>query len=260
MSEPRFTSYEQAEPVLDPVPIEEPIPDPIPEPEVEVDPEVEEVQPDPDETPEDHKKRKGGFQRKLEKERKAAEDARAEAAYLRGKLEALHPQSEPAQVQAENTDAPPSQDGFETYEQYLVAMTRWGVRQELKQESEQTKAKAAQNAWDTRETLAQSKYDDYNDVADLRALSPTPAMAQAIVEMDAGPDVLYWLGKHPEENARIKTLSPLAAAVALGRIENQVSSKPEVAKKASQAPPPIRPVVPMGKGPVVQKSTRYEEY
>jgi len=257
MNEPRFTEYEQAEPIMEPVAEPEAAPEAIPEPEPEV--EEAEVEALPDETPEDHKKRKGGFQRKLEKERKAAEDARAEAAYLRGKLEALHPQAETAPTHVEDQDAPPSQDSFETYEQYLVAVTRWGVRQELKQEHEKAKVNATKNAWDTQEALAKSRYDDYNDIADLQVLSPTPAMAQAIIEMESGADVLYWLGKHPAENARIKTLSPLAAAVALGEIKSKLA-KPDVRAQPSQAPPPIKPVVPMGHGPVVTKSTRFEVY
>ena len=241
-----------------------PEPEPIPEPEPEAEPEAEvapepepedDAEPEPEEGTEEHKKRKGGFQRKIEHERKAAEDARAEAAYLRGKLEALNPtQAIPAAK-----DGEPSQDDFEDYSGYLKALTRWEVKQEMRQEAEQTKAKQAQNAWSERESLAKTKHEDYDDVADLRQLSPTPAMAQTILEMDAGADVLYWLGQHPAENARIKALSPLAAAVALGKIESQLAA-PAPRTKQPQAPAPIRPVVPTGKAPSVTKSNRYDEY
>ena len=245
-----------------PTPEPEPIPEPTPEPEPEPEPEVDhdddpepEPEPEPGESPEEHRKRKGGYQRKLERERKAAEDARAEAAYLRGQLEALKPQTQPVA----SADGEPTQDQFDDYDSYLRALTRWEVKQELKQETERSKAQSVENAWKEKETLAKSRFADYDEVADLRQLSPTPAMAQTILELELGTEVLYWLGKHPQENARIKTLSPMAQAVALGKIESQLAIKPET-KPKPQAPAPLGPVTPLGKGAPAVKSARYEEY
>ena len=245
-------------PTPEPEPIPEPVLEPEPEPEPEVDHEDDpepEPEPEPGESPEEHRKRKGGYQRKLERERKAAEDARAEAAYLRGQLEALKPQAQPAKT----SDGEPMQDQFDDYDSYLRALTRWEVKQELKQESEKAKAREVENAFEQKEALARAKYKDYDEVVDLRQLSPTKAMAQVFIEAELGTDLMYWLSTHPQENARIKTLSEVGQIRALTKIESQLATKPEP-KPKPQAPAPLVPVTPMGKGTPAAKSTRYEEY
>ena len=244
---------------------EEPIPqaepEPIPEPEP-VAPEPEEVieeptedqseEPEPGETPEEHKKRKGGYQRKLEKAQREAEQARAEAAYLRGQMDAIKPKEE---AQAKPIDGRPSVDQFDSYDEYVEALTDWKLEQrEAKKENSKV-----ESSWRERESLAQNKYEDYDEVADIKQLLPTPAMAQTILQLELGADVLYWLGKHPQENARIRALSPLAAAAALGKIESQLA-KPTPKPKTTQAPAPISPVTPVGTGNPVKQSSRYESY
>lgn len=241
-------------------------PEPEITPEEPEDPEApeEEEESTPEPEPEAAKKRQHGYAAKLARERQAVADARAEAAYLRGKLEALAPNPEPAQAQqwgpVIHEEPPPDQDSFATYDHYLIAVARWGARQEFQQEAVKAKEKAVETAWEQKETLAKARFEDYDEVADLRRLLPTQAMAQTIVELEAGPELLYWLGKHPEENARIKALSPLAAAAALGEIKSQITRSEPAKPRASAAPAPIKPVVPMGKGPVVKASTRYESY
>jgi len=235
--------YDQ-EPVPEPEPgIETPVPEtepePIPEPDHEDDGEDTLAE---DATPEakaEHK-RKGGYQRKLEKERSAREEAQAQAAYYRGLVEGRTPQQEPAKAQETGK---PTIEQFETYDEYNEALTDWKVEEKLKARDAQNEGKQVEIAWKNAETIAKTKYSDYTDVADIRKLAPTEAMATAILQMpDAGTDVLYWLGKHPEENERIKALSPMATAIALGEIKAGLVKPPEKPKPTSQAPRPPEPM------------------
>jgi len=62
-------------------------------------------------------------------------------------------------------------------------------------------------------------------------------MADVAMDMENGPEVLYYLGKNPALADEIARLSPLSAARELGRIEAKLLNKPE-AEKVSKAPAP----------------------
>jgi len=55
---------------------------------------------------------------------------------------------------------------------------------------------------------------------------------------DSGVDVMRYLAKHPDEAERLATLSPIALARELGRLESKATEKP----KPSNAPKPLDPV------------------
>jgi len=65
-------------------------------------------------------------------------------------------------------------------------------------------------------------------------------MADVLDLSEQGPQILYHLGKNPEEAMRIARLPPAHAALEIGRLEAKLSL-PQ-AKTVTQAPPPIRPL------------------
>jgi hypothetical protein len=91
-----------------------------------------------------------------------------------------------------------------------------------------------------RAEKASEKYPDFQQVAGNPNLPINEGMAEFIADSDAGPDVAYYLGKHPSEAAKIAQLSPIRAARELTRIEAELSNKPPV--KTSNAPAPISPI------------------
>ena len=66
-------------------------------------------------------------------------------------------------------------------------------------------------------------------------------LAMAIFETAAPADVAYYLGKNPQEAARIAKLDPVRMALELGRMESKAIVPPPK-KKTTAAPPPITPV------------------
>jgi len=154
-------------------------------------------------------------------------------------------------VPAQQTIGPPRQDQFNTYEEYLDARTEYLV--ELKsQQREQERLHALaqeqhqkqQQVWKSRAETAADKYDDFDDVIEEATNSVVlkQAAMQALFESDMGPELLYYLHKHPEEQKAIYGMSSTNSVKALGRLEEKLSSKPAKVITPSSAPEPITPV------------------
>ena len=90
-----------------------------------------------------------------------------------------------------------------------------------------------------RAEKASEKYPDFQQVAGNPNLPINEGMAEFIADSEAGPDVAYYLGKHPNEAAKIAQMSPIKAARELQRIEADVSRS---TVKTSNAPAPISPI------------------
>jgi hypothetical protein len=186
-------------------------------------------------------KRLAKAQRKWQRE---ADQRIAEAVSKASPREAPQPSSRPD----------PSQ--FKTTEEYFEAVADWKADQkfsqrltELEARNQQRQVRAQQEqtlqAFREREEAARDKYDDFDSVAYNPDLPITEAMAATIQESDSGCDLAYFLGKNPQEAARIAKLSPFLQAKELGKLEAKLASAP-APKKPSGAPAPISPVKPAG--------------
>jgi hypothetical protein len=67
-------------------------------------------------------------------------------------------------------------------------------------------------------------------------------IGEAIVSSDKPVDLIYYLGKHPDEAYAIAQMTPFAAARRLGVLEATILQNTVVQKPASSAPDPINPV------------------
>ena len=175
---------------------------------------VEQPKPEPTITEEAFQKRLAREKRKLQREAEEEVQKRVND----------HLSRQPQNTQS--TPAPPSGapkiDDFPTYEDYRQAATRWEVKEELRQEREkenqskaQREAQTLQETWKQRESKAMDKIDDYEEVADLNRLrregALNPAMAQAIIGSEFGPELLYALGKDTERAKQIANMNPADA-------------------------------------------------
>ena len=180
---------------------------------------------------------------------------------LQGELEAMRRQPPQPAVQAQperSQDGTPKPEQFASYEQYLEAKAEWleakvewkaeqKVAEVLQRQQESTRQQSArqrqaemQQSWDRQIDAAADIYDDFDEVALSPDVPVSGAMAEAIQLAEKGADVLYYLGKHREEAAKIARMDPLRAAVAIGRIEATLARP--TPKKTTNAPPPINPV------------------
>lgn len=214
-------------------------------------------------------KKKGGFQRRIDKLNARYSAAQAEIEHW--KAMALKGAGEPKQEKPEHKAVPqlnegkPDPEHFETHAEYVEALTDWKLEQREKAKSlEAEKAKVLTE----QEKLTQSYIErlntfkktaeDYEDVvSEVDDIPLSQAIQTSIIESEVGPQITYELAKNRKELERIASLNPLAAAREIGKIEAKLllqsseEKKPET-KKTTKAPQPIAPV--SAKGQSVTKS------
>lgn len=161
-----------------------------------------------------------------------------------------------AEPEAEAQPGKPLPGQFTSTEDYVEAVAEWKAKEILKsqrQEQETVSQREAEERYraelkaeyQERVEVATEKYDDFEEVTGNPNLRISPAMADAIVASDVGPDVAYYLGTNPKEAERISRLPPFLQVKEIGRLEAKVIAEPP-AKKTTSAPAPISPVKPKG--------------
>jgi len=171
---------------------------------------------------------------------------------LRAQLAAAAQPRPPAEP-AKPPEAPgkPKLQDFETLEQYQEALTDWKLDQreaQKKAEAEKVAAKSAeeklQAAWKSSEKTARAAHPDYDEVIDSVAQPEGPgvyAARQAMLEDEAGAEILYYLGTHRDELRRIAALPPVSAIAAIGKLSATLTKPSEAGNgkpKVSGAPKP----------------------
>lgn len=193
-----------------------------------------------------------------------------------GALDTLTPKAaEKLARDIETQDPRPKRETFDNPDAYDTALIDWSARRasmvataevesKLK-EAEGAKAKEAEaqanqqrnketaDAFEARKAKFVEEHADYDDIVMNDDIEISMPMAHAILNMDEGPDVAYYLGKNPDEAARIAKLNPLKAVAELGRIAQRLTTKPPVITK----PAPINPLK-TGSATATRKSANEE--
>ena len=93
--------------------------------------------------------------------------------------------------------------------------------------------------WEAAQETFREEYPDYDVVARNPTLPVSQAMADVLMELDNGPEVLYHLGKNPELAAKLAGLNDRKASIELARVSERLTTQ---VKRESSAPKPIEPV------------------
>jgi hypothetical protein len=175
-----------------------------------------------------------------------ARQAERERDFFRDQLQRQTP-AKPEPVAAEGPKAAPKLEDFNFDEvAYQAALTAHvtaeaarQVREEFRKEQEQLTQKQKVESWRKRESEFAAKTPDYQDTA---YYAPIPdGAAEIIKDCENGPEIAYYLGKHPDEAKALHGLSEAAMARAIGRIEAKLEVPPApvpAPKPVSKAPPP----------------------
>lgn len=146
------------------------------------------------------------------------------------------------QPQRTTVSETPKRDAFKSDEEYLEALVDFRADQKLADREQQKRQRTIDSTFEEREETIREKYSDYDRLVRLNDdLKITPLMGEAIKESEIGPEIAYHLGKNPKEAERIASLSPLAQAREIGKIEAKLVENPPV-KKVTSAPDPIKTV------------------
>jgi hypothetical protein len=140
----------------------------------------------------------------------------------------------------------PTQAQFKSTEEYIDKLIQWTKANEDNKEavqSENMRIKSVFDAHRTRTQEARTRIDDYEEVMNdpqTAKMTLHPALHNAIMEMENGPDVLYHLATHPEAYKKLEAMSPLQGIVEMGRISDQIAAriKPNGAARKQRVTPP----------------------
>lgn len=190
--------------------------------------------------------------RKIEAAEARAAAAETEAAELRGKVKPVE-QEKPAPVA--EPEGKPIAANFDDAFKYAEALSEWTTNQALAKRDNEAKERTAAEARDTIARTFQERQDefkkstaDYAETLDASDLKVSNELRDAIVESDVGPQILYHLGKNPEDAVRIGKLTVGGMLREIGKLEARFEKKsaPEPAPKPkaeiSAAPAPIAPL------------------
>lgn len=180
------------------------------------------------------------------KAEKAAREAQSRAEETQKALDELRGQPKPAE------DVRPTRDQFDDPDAYDEALIAWGKRESdravaaaKKTQDDAAAATAAEEArksheaeinrvnesWNAQRAKAIAKYPDYVEVSEAAPEDGGPtiteAMAAAIVQIDNGADVAYYLGQNTEESLRIANIrNPVRQFIEIGRLAERVAAPP----------------------------------
>jgi hypothetical protein len=212
-----------------------------------------------------------GFRQRILNEnrdlRREKREDRALITYLQQQVDALkrapaEPQAAPQPPQALPGVPPrPQQTDYATYTEYEESLLQWHDQRRSAQQAAETAAaaqRAAAAEWQRKEAEGREKYRDYDQVVEQAMFAPAvaPMLAAAVRESPHGPDLLYYLAKHPDALATFNGLTPYAAARYLTEMEaggGVWATARSRAKGAPQtvAPAPPRPLAPVGTGAAI---------
>lgn len=172
----------------------------------------------------------------------------------------------------ERKEKKPEPGDFESYEKYQEALMDWKLDQRHARDAEkQAEEEEANDLKETEKVFYNrleefgNKNEDFFDlVINNKDLKITEDMFNAVIDSEHAAEVLYHLGKNPEETAKIAALSPIAVIREIGKIEAQFTGntepEPEPKKKITKAPDPITPINGTGKAEKEPGEMSNEEY
>lgn len=210
------------------------------------------------------KRRQRRFDKRIARVTKRAKIAETRAE--KAERELSQAKAELAEIKASSSK--PKPEDFDDHDDYLKAHDKWkdGQKSDDKDEKDKPKSQAQiefESALeDVTDSFAetQAKYKDFKDVVHNDELRITETMIIALADTEDAGEIAYYLGKHPDEAARIAEMNPVRQAAAIGKIEAKLAaddaedsdSDPEKdknkepdkkpAKKVSKASDPVDPV------------------
>lgn len=192
-------------------------------------------------------KKKGGFQKKIDKLTRENYEKELRLQQTQRELETLRKQSQPAETVPTEE---PKLENYKTVEDWQKDHAKWareeGKREAQKEfESKQKNEKYLSAVADlnAREDRAREKYPDYDQVTNQigQIIMGNDTLKQYMLDSNLSHEVGYHLAKNPEKLLEITRMSPLNAMRELARLEDKVTAPPPP-KPVTKAPEPIKPV------------------
>lgn len=167
-----------------------------------------------------------------------------QAEYWRQQAEARAEQTQqPAQA-----DQEPIIDDYAVYEDYVRELARYQARQIVAEETRRMQEAQTRQTQEReqQERLTRAKkevdkaaerYDDFYDALDVVTALPLPSVtSDAIMDSPVVAEIIYHLGKNPQEAERIAALPQLAQIKEIGKLEDKIASWQTLKQKQVKQP------------------------
>ena len=185
--------------------------------------------------------------RRQEAEKLAAERA-VEAAYWRGRAESGSPGAKQEVNPEVNTEKAPVLDDFDDFQDFVVAKTKFELRQE--QKIEQVKQQQLEKNISLEKKFGERIMSLSSEIPDLQETIKTAklpifdeALVLAIKKSELGPQMVYFMAKNPDEAARFARMDKDEAIMELGGMKGKIQAMfVAKTKTATTAPAPFKPV------------------
>jgi len=153
---------------------------------------------------------KSAVQKRIDKLTRDKYESKKEIDALKERLAAIENGNKPKVEEKPKADEPapkPLPADFPDYEAFAEALADWKYEEKRRKEraaeveannkkAQEQAANAVITAYNQRVTEAMTRYDDFEEVVGRSTLIPDAAV-QAVVRLENGPDVAYYLGKNP---------------------------------------------------------------
>ena len=204
-------------------------------------------------------KRKNGFEKALArmKRKQAAETARAD--FLERKLMELvanqgQPQAAPEPKSEVQENQPPKLEDFESYTDYVEALTTHKakelIRQELGARDQQAQISSIEAVYRDRLMETKKEIPDLLDVLNSvprDVPAPDPSVREYVLQSEVGPLIAHKLASNVDVLRKLVAMPPMMQAIEVGKIEAAIiagrtakTAKP--APKTTKAPAPATAV------------------
>lgn len=205
--------------------------------------------PEKDKAQEQAKPKPSGVEKRIAQLTKAWREEERRREELERKLAEATSAKPAEKPEAGKAGGKPVPESFNSYDEYIEALTDWKLEQKEKARVEEaTRAKAAEvetqrrrvaEAFEEKTNAAVAKYPDFVEALDAD-VPMSEAMMQVMVLHSQGLDIAYHLAKNPAEAARISELVPSAAARELEKIAASLNAPAgtETSKPTTKAPKP----------------------
>lgn len=209
---------------------------------------------------EDRPKRKGGFQRVIERQQRQIDQLMGALQQRVPPPQAPEAPKAPDEPKPENYDLD-TKEGWAKFNRdtalWAAKVERLAADRDREQHDQQAQQRSESErlaqTWDSKLTEARGAHADFDEVLAEAEIPISPAVRDAMMESEYGAEVLYYLASHPEEAAEVGKLTGRAADRAIGRIETLIAAEQIEAEEANQpqqaapppqtqAPPPPKPV------------------
>jgi len=186
-------------------------------------------------------------QRAVEKATKELREENKKLAERLAALEGKKPETAQPKIAA------PKREDFATDAEYEEAMFdyRYKVRRakedaDAAQNAQQSRLKENFENYQTAVETFKDEHDDWDEVVN-QQLPIHESVYLAIIEQENGPQVTYYLGKHPDFARRLADMTPLSAVMEVGRLADRLKGgqKPDPGEKPKpkpRLPEPVKPV------------------